>query len=51
MPRIRRSIMAEFERSTVDGDGDLEERPADEDVIVDDLLIEDVSIDGMCGVY
>ncbi|MGQ0844919.1 MAG: mycofactocin precursor MftA [Sporichthyaceae bacterium] len=22
-----------------------------EDVVVDDLLVEDVSIDGMCGVY
>jgi mycofactocin precursor len=26
--------------------------PADEDLILeDDLLVEDVSIDGMCGVY
>jgi mycofactocin precursor len=28
------------------------ERPeADADVVLDDLLVEDVSIDGMCGVY
>ena len=25
--------------------------PADEELVVEDLLIEDVSIDGMCGVY
>jgi mycofactocin precursor len=23
----------------------------DEDVVADDLLVEEVSIDGMCGVY
>ena len=23
----------------------------DEEVVVDDLLVEEVSIDGMCGVY
>jgi mycofactocin precursor len=28
------------------------DRPAvDADVVLDDLLVEDVSIDGMCGVY
>jgi mycofactocin precursor len=26
-------------------------QPTDEEVIETDLLIEDVSIDGMCGVY
>jgi mycofactocin precursor len=26
-------------------------KPSDEDLVVEDLLIEDVSIDGMCGVY
>ena len=26
-------------------------RPAAEPLIEDDLLVEDVSIDGMCGVY
>lgn len=25
--------------------------PADEELLSEDLLIEDVSIDGMCGVY
>jgi mycofactocin precursor len=25
--------------------------PADEALVVEDLLVEDVSIDGMCGVY
>jgi mycofactocin precursor len=24
---------------------------ADEELVVEDLLVEDVSIDGMCGVY
>jgi mycofactocin precursor len=28
-----------------------ERREAEEDVVLDDLLVEDVSIDGMCGVY
>ena len=26
-------------------------QPPDEALVVEDLLIEDVSIDGMCGVY
>jgi mycofactocin precursor len=26
-------------------------QPPDEELVVEDLLIEDVSIDGMCGVY
>ena len=25
--------------------------PSDEELVVEDLLVEDVSIDGMCGVY
>jgi len=25
--------------------------PGDDDVIADELLVEEVSIDGMCGVY
>jgi mycofactocin precursor len=29
----------------------VEPRPAEDELIVDDLLVEDVSIDGMCGVY
>ncbi len=28
-----------------------EETTDTDDVVVDDLLVEDVSIDGMCGVY
>jgi mycofactocin precursor len=27
------------------------EAPADEELVLEDLLVEDVSIDGMCGVY
>lgn len=27
------------------------EAPADEELVEADLLVEDVSIDGMCGVY
>jgi mycofactocin precursor len=26
-------------------------QPAGEELVVEDLLVEDVSIDGMCGVY
>jgi mycofactocin precursor len=26
-------------------------QPADDGLVVDELLVEDVSIDGMCGVY
>jgi mycofactocin precursor len=26
-------------------------QPSDEELVVEDLLVEDVSIDGMCGVY
>ena len=29
----------------------LRPQPADEELVVEDLLVEDVSIDGMCGVY
>ena len=25
--------------------------PADDDALADDVLVEEVSIDGMCGVY
>jgi mycofactocin precursor len=25
--------------------------PSDEELVLEDLLVEDVSIDGMCGVY
>jgi mycofactocin precursor len=26
-------------------------QPSDEEFVLEDLLVEDVSIDGMCGVY
>jgi mycofactocin precursor len=26
-------------------------QPPDEELVLEDLLVEDVSIDGMCGVY
>lgn len=29
----------------------LDEQPADQDLVDQDLLVEEVSIDGMCGVY
>ena len=29
----------------------VDQEPADEPLVLDDLLVEDVSIDGMCGVY
>lgn len=29
----------------------VEKEPAGEELVLDDLLVEDVSIDGMCGVY
>jgi mycofactocin precursor len=25
--------------------------PSDQELVIEDLLVEDVSIDGMCGVY
>jgi mycofactocin precursor len=30
---------------------DVTTQPSDEELVVEDLLVEDVSIDGMCGVY
>lgn len=32
-------------------DEDTVAQPADTALVVEDLLVEDVSIDGMCGVY
>ena len=29
----------------------IEEEPEPEELVEDELLVEDVSIDGMCGVY
>jgi len=35
------------------GIGDVEERSGEdvEELLIEDLLVEEVSIDGMCGVY
>ena len=30
---------------------DLTDRPETDELVAQDLLVEDVSIDGMCGVY
>ncbi len=30
---------------------DADAPPPDEELVVEDLLVEDISIDGMCGVY
>ena len=32
-------------------DEDADAQEAEAEVVVEDLLVEDVSIDGMCGVY
>ena len=32
-------------------DEETAEQPSDKDLVLEDLLVEDVSIDGMCGVY
>jgi mycofactocin precursor len=36
---------------TVVEEEDTATQPSDEELVVEDLLVEDVSIDGMCGVY
>jgi mycofactocin precursor len=36
--------------ATMNDEADAAPRPEDE-LVLDDLLVEDVSIDGMCGVY
>ena len=36
---------------TQDNPDAVDQEPADEPLVLDDLLVEDVSIDGMCGVY
>jgi mycofactocin precursor len=53
------SIPEQLEKTSVesdsDSDSDSDERtpnqPSGEELVVEDLLVEDVSIDGMCGVY
>jgi mycofactocin precursor len=38
-------------RSRREAGADAPTEPASEELVVEDLLVEDVSIDGMCGVY
>ena len=47
------STPEQLEKSTVEPvqDEDAATQPSDEELVVEDLLVEDVSIDGMCGVY
>lgn len=42
------AVAAELEEDAVAAPA---EAPADEELVLEDLLVEDVSIDGMCGVY
>ena len=37
--------------SDCDSDEKTPNQPSGEELVVEDLLVEDVSIDGMCGVY
>jgi len=43
----------ELEKPTVEPgpEDDTQTEPSDEELVVEELLVEDVSIDGMCGVY
>jgi mycofactocin precursor len=43
----------QLEETAVEPESDEETRgqPPDEELVLEDLLVEDVSIDGMCGVY
>ncbi len=49
------SIPEQLEETAVEPESDSEEKiptePAGEALVIEDLLVEDVSIDGMCGVY
>ncbi len=33
------------------GTDEAQETPKDEDLVAEELLVEEISIDGMCGVY
>ena len=51
---MRSSAASRYHRQMADLqviDGDLENTTEEEELVEDDLLVEDVSIDGMCGVY
>ena len=37
--------------TTIEAPPAVEDAAADESLVVEELLVEDVSIDGMCGVY
>ena len=43
----------ELEKAAVEREpeDDTQTEPSDEELVLEDLLVEDVSIDGMCGVY
>lgn len=49
------SIPEQLKETAVEPESDSEEKiptePAGEALVIEDLLVEDVSIDGMCGVY
>jgi len=49
------SIPDQLEETAVEPESDSDEKtpaePSGEELVVEDLLVEDVSIDGMCGVY
>ncbi|HTT29957.1 MAG TPA: mycofactocin precursor MftA [Solirubrobacteraceae bacterium] len=49
------SIPDQLEETAVEPEPDSGEnpptQPSGEELVVEDLLVEDVSIDGMCGVY
>jgi mycofactocin precursor len=42
---------ARMEQETTDVDKTVDTTEAESDAVVDELLIEEISIDGMCGVY
>ncbi|MGN6872450.1 MAG: mycofactocin precursor MftA [Solirubrobacteraceae bacterium] len=45
-------VPEQLEETPVEAEASEDVAPAsDEELVVEDLLVEDVSIDGMCGVY
>ena len=49
------SIPEQLEETAVEPEREADEKtpaqPSGEELVIEDLLVEDVSIDGMCGVY
>jgi mycofactocin precursor len=47
------SAAEQLEKTAVESESDepTTTQPSDEGLVLEDLLVEDVSIDGMCGVY